>query len=106
MDTTPHNPEVRQDGDKTRQRARVRSGEGTVAYWRAKLFRNSYRDRQGQTVEMPVTFFVDPAMASDTDGAQIRNITLSYTFYRIDEPKKVGTAPAAATPPQVGGKGS
>lgn len=50
---TAHNPQLRQDGDKTPPRLRVRSGEGTVAYWKARLFRNSYRDRQGKTVEMP-----------------------------------------------------
>ena len=48
-----HNPEKRQVNDKTTKHARVRSGEGTVAYWRARLFRNSYRDREGNTVEIP-----------------------------------------------------
>ena len=42
-----------QDGDKTLKRVRVRSGMGTVAYWRGKLFRNSYRDRNGVTIEIP-----------------------------------------------------
>lgn len=53
METTGRNRETRQVGDKTRTKLRVRSGEGTVAYWRAKLFRNSYRDRKGNTVELP-----------------------------------------------------
>jgi integrase len=47
------NPEKRQVNDKTAKRARVRSGQGTVAYWKAKLFRNTYRDRDGNTVEIP-----------------------------------------------------
>ncbi|NBQ57437.1 MAG: hypothetical protein EBU32_03410, partial [Opitutaceae bacterium] len=38
---------------KTPKRGRVRSGMGTIAFWRAKLFRNSYRDRDGKTVEIP-----------------------------------------------------
>lgn len=48
-----YNPEKRQVNDKTAKRARVRSGQGTVAYWKAKLFRNTYRDRDGNTVEIP-----------------------------------------------------
>lgn len=52
-----HIPETRQVDDKTENKAerrmRVRSGEGTVAYWRSRLFRNSYRDREGTTVLIP-----------------------------------------------------
>lgn len=35
----------------------------------------------GETVEMPVTFFVDPDIDQNKDLATIREITLSYTFY-------------------------
>jgi cytochrome c oxidase assembly protein subunit 11 len=35
----------------------------------------------GEQVEMPVTFFVDPDIAQNSDLDTVRNITLSYTFY-------------------------
>jgi cytochrome c oxidase assembly protein subunit 11 len=46
------------------------------------------RVEPGETVEMPVSFFIDPAIAKDKDGRWIRNITLSYTFYPVDHPKQ------------------
>jgi cytochrome c oxidase assembly protein subunit 11 len=34
----------------------------------------------GQTVDMPVVFFVDPAIKQDVDARNVHEITLSYTF--------------------------
>ena len=51
----------------------------------------------GQTVDMPVQFFVDPEMAKDKDAGHLGLITLSYTFYPVDNPK-VSIAPPASQP--------
>ena len=48
----------------------------------------------GQTVEMPVSFYIDPAIMADKDGRRVSEITLSYTFYPVDKPKqaaRIGT---------------
>jgi len=38
----------------------------------------------GETVEMPIVFFVDPDIDENRELATIREITLSYTFYASD----------------------
>lgn len=38
----------------------------------------------GESVDMPVSFFVDPSIAADRDAHVIKEITLSYTFYPVD----------------------
>jgi cytochrome c oxidase assembly protein subunit 11 len=44
----------------------------------------------GETVRMPVIFYVDPKILKDPDANDISEITLSYTFYPVDETKKAG----------------
>jgi cytochrome c oxidase assembly protein subunit 11 len=43
-----------------------------------------------QSVDMPVVFYVDPKIAGDEDLAQLKTITLSYTFYPASEDKLSG----------------
>ncbi|WP_458792446.1 cytochrome c oxidase assembly protein [Yoonia sp. MH D7] len=41
----------------------------------------------GETVMMPVSFFVDPAIVADREGQYVHTITLGYTFYQVDLPE-------------------
>jgi cytochrome c oxidase assembly protein subunit 11 len=42
----------------------------------------------GETVEMPVSFFVDPEMVKDRSARSIKQVTLSYTFFPVTEEKR------------------
>ncbi len=42
----------------------------------------------GESVLMPVTFYVDPEMVEDRDAKHNKHITLSYTFYEIEVPEE------------------
>jgi cytochrome c oxidase assembly protein subunit 11 len=45
----------------------------------------------GQSVEFPVSFFIDPRIVDDKDARGSSHITLSYTFHRV-APAKPGLA--------------
>jgi cytochrome c oxidase assembly protein subunit 11 len=44
--------------------------------------------KPGETREMTVVFYVDPAITKDRDQDTLNTITLSYTFYRLPEPEQ------------------
>jgi cytochrome c oxidase assembly protein subunit 11 len=60
----------------------------------------------GERIEMPVSFYVDPAMLADLESRGVTEITLSYTMFRTelpeaaalsgDEATKLAAAPADA----------
>ena len=43
--------------------------------------------KPGESVKMPVIFFVDPKLRDDPDTKHIDEITLSYTFYPVENPE-------------------
>jgi cytochrome c oxidase assembly protein subunit 11 len=57
----------------------------------------------GETVQMPVSFYVDPGIVDDPEGAFVHEITLSYTFHEtpLPEVQAAATTPALATPEAV-----
>ncbi|MDF1608573.1 cytochrome c oxidase assembly protein [Hoeflea sp. YIM 152468] len=53
--------------------------------------------KPGETMDMPVVFFVDPAIIDDPDAKHVTTITLSYTFFPHASEKPVA---AVAEPVQ------
>jgi cytochrome c oxidase assembly protein subunit 11 len=91
----------------TNQSARTTAGQ--AAYNVAPLTVGSYFEKlncfcfteqtmaPGETREMPVVFYVDPALAADHENDGLNSITLSYTFYPVREP---AVKPLAASEPE------
>jgi cytochrome c oxidase assembly protein subunit 11 len=50
----------------------------------------------GASIDMPVSFFVDPKIVEDEDTGNIGEITLSYTFYRTGKEPGVAAATGAS----------
>lgn len=51
----------------------------------------------GETMDMPVVFFVDPAIVDVPELRNLQTITLSYTFFGIDGPQPVAATKDEAT---------
>jgi cytochrome c oxidase assembly protein subunit 11 len=41
----------------------------------------------GEEMELPVIFYIDPALATDKGVKEVVEVTLSYTFFRADSPE-------------------
>lgn len=51
--------------------------------------------KPGQTLDMPVVFFIDPEIVNEPDLKNLDTITLSYTFFPTADGKPVALAPSA-----------
>ena len=108
------------------RKVEVRVGENTLAFYRARnvsdravvgtatfnvtpLKAGQYfnkidcfcfteqRLEPGGEIDMPVSFFVDPAIADDPNLNDVREITLSYTFFQTDaDPDRTARAADAS----------
>jgi cytochrome c oxidase assembly protein subunit 11 len=55
--------------------------------------------KPGEKVEMPVQYYVDPAILNDPEAARIKQITLSYTFHISPDQSAAGKVAAKALDP-------
>jgi len=53
----------------------------------------------GETVDMPVSFFVDPAILDDTNTRDLPAITLSYTFFMLEDETEALTETSSSSQP-------
>jgi cytochrome c oxidase assembly protein subunit 11 len=53
--------------------------------------------KPGETLDMPVAFYVDPDIVDVPELKNIKTITLSYTFFPIEAEKPVAAAPGSGT---------
>lgn len=53
--------------------------------------------KPGETLDMPVVFYVDPDIVDVPELKDVKTITLSYTFFPIEGEKPVAAAPRVET---------
>lgn len=56
--------------------------------------------KPGETLDMPVVFYIDPAIADVPELKDLHTITLSYTFFPLNEDKPVAGASTGGSEPQ------
>ena len=55
----------------------------------------------GETMDFPVVFYIDPAIASEPNLKHLRSITLSYTYFASKNGQPVATTSAASGQPNL-----
>jgi cytochrome c oxidase assembly protein subunit 11 len=60
--------------------------------------------KPGETLDMPVVFYVDPDIIDVPELRDVKTITLSYTFFPIEGEKPVAAAPRVETENDTDGK--
>jgi cytochrome c oxidase assembly protein subunit 11 len=90
----------------TNQSARTTSGQAaynvaplTVGAYFTKINCFCFTEQTmapGETRQMPVVFYVDPAIVKDSDNDSLNTITLSYTFYPVRDPAPTPVAASEA----------
>ena len=55
----------------------------------------------GERAEMPVSFFIDPAILDDPNLSDVKTITLSYTFFEAETEEEEDDDAAAPKPRQT-----
>jgi cytochrome c oxidase assembly protein subunit 11 len=58
----------------------------------------------GQKAEFPVSFYIDPAIATDPETSDVHTITLSYTFFKAHQQSAPPTVSGAGNIPRSEGK--
>ena len=92
----------------TNQTARATTGQAsynvsppTVGAYFSKINCFCFTEQRlepGETRDMPVVFYVDPALAQDAEQARLDVITLSYTFFCAARPACTGRRRCQPTP--------
>lgn len=60
---------------------------------------NEIKLKAGEAADLPVVFFVDPAISDDASLDRVRTITLSYTLFAARQPER--PVAEAARPPRL-----
>jgi cytochrome c oxidase assembly protein subunit 11 len=80
----------------------VQPGQAGAFFVKIQCFCFSEQTLQaGETVDVPVVFYIDPAIAADPNLNELTSITLSYTYFASKNGQPVATTSAASGQPNL-----